>query len=121
MDRHDGRPPLRRRRPRPAAHERDAVLADRHGGSSARIYYERAHADYWTSPPEPSPVPTALADFPHDNFIPLRHIADRTNNITRWTSYDRGGHFPALEVPDLLVADVRAFFRTLRDRTGDAA
>lgn len=90
-------------------------------GSSARIYYERAHADYWTSPPEPSPVPTALADFPHDNFIPLRHIADRTNNITRWTSYDRGGHFPALEVPDLLVADVRAFFRTLRDRTGDAA
>lgn len=63
---------------------------------------------------EPGAVPTALADFPHDNFIPLRHIADRTNNITRWTSYDRGGHFPAMEVPELLVDDVRAFFRTLR-------
>ncbi|MEU0696018.1 epoxide hydrolase family protein [Streptomyces niveus] len=83
-------------------------------GSSARIYYERAHAAYRGSPPEPSTVPTALADFPRDNFIPLRHIADRTNNITRWTSYERGGHFPAMEVPELLVGDVRAFFRTLR-------
>ncbi|MEV0775625.1 epoxide hydrolase family protein [Streptomyces sp. NPDC050433] len=85
-------------------------------GSSARIYYERAHAAYWGSPPDPSPVPTALADFAHDNFIPLRHIADRTNNITRWTSYDRGGHFAAMEVPELLVADVRAFFRALGGR-----
>ncbi|MFE5840589.1 epoxide hydrolase family protein [Streptomyces niveus] len=84
-------------------------------GSSARIYYERAHAAYWGAPPDPSPAPTALADFAHDNFIPLRHIADLTNNITRWTSYDRGGHFAALEVPELLVADVREFFRTLRD------
>ncbi|MEV8400547.1 epoxide hydrolase family protein [Streptomyces niveus] len=84
-------------------------------GSSARIYYERAHAAYWGAPPDPSPVPTALADFAYDNFIPLRHIADLTNNITRWTSYDRGGHFAALEVPELLVADVREFFRTLRE------
>ncbi|MFI9584074.1 epoxide hydrolase family protein [Streptomyces sp. NPDC052236] len=83
-------------------------------GSSARIYYERAHADYWGTPPEPSATPTALADFPHDNFIPLRHIADRTNNIVRWTRYDRGGHFPAMEQPDLLVGDVRAFFRQQR-------
>ena len=64
-------------------------------GSSARIYYERAHAGYWGMPPEPSTVPTALAVFPQDNFIPLRHIADRTNNIVQWTEYDRGGHFAA--------------------------
>lgn len=38
-------------------------------GSSARIYYERAHADYRGTPPEPSTTPTALADFPRDNFI----------------------------------------------------
>jgi pimeloyl-ACP methyl ester carboxylesterase len=82
-------------------------------GSSARIYYERAHADYWGTPPEPSPAPTALADFPHDNFIPLRHIADRTNHIVQWTEYDRGGHFPAMEQPDLLVGDIRTFFRKL--------
>ncbi|WP_326601468.1 epoxide hydrolase [Streptomyces sp. NBC_01799] len=85
-------------------------------GSSARIYYERAHADYWGTPPESSPTPTALADFPRDNFIPLRHIAERTNNIVQWTQYDRGGHFAAMEQPDLLVGDVRTFFRNLRDR-----
>ncbi|MFF3564791.1 epoxide hydrolase family protein [Streptomyces sp. NPDC002574] len=84
-------------------------------GSSARIYYERAHADYWGTPPEPSTAPTALADFPRDNFIPVRHVAERTNTIVRWTSFDRGGHFPAMEQPDLLVADIRAFFRQLRE------
>ncbi|MFD7712985.1 epoxide hydrolase family protein [Streptomyces sp. NPDC059786] len=84
-------------------------------GSSARIYYERAHAGYWGEPPEPSVTPTALAVFPHDNFVPLRHIADRTNTIVRWTEFDRGGHFAAMEEPELLVGDVRAFFRELRE------
>ncbi|MFD7286488.1 epoxide hydrolase family protein [Streptomyces sp. NPDC059863] len=82
-------------------------------GSSARIYYERAHADYWGTPPEPSTAPTALADFARENFIPLRHVADRTNNIVQWTEYDRGGHFAAMEQPDLLMDDVRRFFRTV--------
>lgn len=81
-------------------------------GSSARVYYERAHAPSIGT--DPSPTPTALAVFPHDNFIPLRHIADRANNIVRWTEHDRGGHFPAMEVPDLLVADTHAFFANLR-------
>ncbi|MGH4031589.1 epoxide hydrolase family protein [Actinomycetota bacterium Odt1-20B] len=79
-------------------------------GSSARIYYERAHAGHWGTSPEPSTTPTALADFPRDNFIPLRHIAERTNNIVQWTSYDRGGHFAAMEQPELLVDDIRRFF-----------
>ncbi|MFF3432047.1 epoxide hydrolase family protein [Streptomyces sp. NPDC002602] len=83
-------------------------------GSAARIYYERAHADHHGQPPEVSKTPTALADFPRDNFIPLRHIAERTDHIVRWTSYDKGGHFPAMEVPESLVEDVRAFFRQLR-------
>ncbi|ARX89197.1 epoxide hydrolase [Streptomyces alboflavus] len=60
-------------------------------GSAARIYFERAHADYQGTLPLPSPTPTALAVFPHDNFVPLRHIADRTNNIVRWTNHDRAG------------------------------
>jgi len=34
--------------------------------------------------------------------------------VHRWTEMPEGGHFPALEVPDLLVDDVRAFFRPLR-------
>ncbi|MFE9888861.1 epoxide hydrolase [Streptomyces scopuliridis] len=88
-------------------------------GSSARIYYERAHSDYWGTRPEPSTAPTALADFPRDNFIPLRHIAGRTNTIVQWTEYDRGGHFPAMEQPDLLVDDVRRFFR-MAGRAPDA-
>ncbi|MEV4532960.1 alpha/beta hydrolase [Asanoa sp. NPDC049518] len=83
-------------------------------GSSARIYYERAHAAYWGGPPEPSGAPTALAVFPRDNFIPMRHIAERTNNIVRWTEYERGGHFAALEQPSALVSDIREFFRSLR-------
>jgi len=85
-------------------------------GSSARIYYERAHADYWGTPPEPSTTPTALADFPHDNFIPLRHIAEQTNTIVQWTQYAAGGHFAAMEQPELLVGDIRTFFGKLREQ-----
>jgi pimeloyl-ACP methyl ester carboxylesterase len=110
-----------RERPEEAV-DRDQLLTDvmlywltGTAGSSARIYYERAHADYWGEPPVPSSAPTALAVFPHDNFIPLRHVADRTNSIVRWTEFDRGGHFPAMEEPGLLVSDVRAFFRQLRE------
>jgi pimeloyl-ACP methyl ester carboxylesterase len=55
-----------------------------------------------------------MAVFPHENFIPLRHIADQTNNIVQWTEFERGGHFPAMEEPGLLVADIRAFFRKIR-------
>ncbi|MFJ3639356.1 epoxide hydrolase family protein [Streptomyces sp. NPDC090108] len=84
-------------------------------GSSARIYYERAHAPYWGQPPEPSSAPTALALFPRENFIVLRHLAERSNRIVRWTEFDRGGHFGAMEEPDLLVGDIRAFFRDLRE------
>jgi pimeloyl-ACP methyl ester carboxylesterase len=86
----------------------------RTAGSSARLYYERAHAGYWGSPPEPSAAPTAVAHFPRENFVLLRHLAGQTNNIVQWTEYDRGGHFAAAEQPDLLVHDIRRFFRSLR-------
>ncbi|MFG3045167.1 epoxide hydrolase family protein [Streptomyces sp. NPDC048241] len=82
-------------------------------GSSARIYYERAHADYGGVPVEPSGTPTAFASFPRENFIVLRHLAERTNNIVRWTEFERGGHFAAMEQPESLVGDIRAFFRQL--------
>lgn len=87
-------------------------------GSSARVYYERAHAtgDRIAAPHEPSTAPTAVASFPGDPQIPLRHKAERTENIVRWTELDRGGHFAAMEEPDLLVDDVRAFFRQLREK-----
>ncbi|WP_053849637.1 epoxide hydrolase family protein [Streptomyces sp. NRRL B-24085] len=86
-------------------------------GSAARIYYERAHATDGRAarPTEPSTAPTALAVFPAELQIPLRHKAERTENLVRWTEFERGGHFAAMEEPDLLVGDVRAFFRQLRE------
>jgi pimeloyl-ACP methyl ester carboxylesterase len=82
--------------------------------SAARVYYERAHSPHGDPALEPSTAPTAVAVFPRDNFIPLRHIAERTNAIVRWTEFDRGGHFAAMEEPAALVADIRAFFRQMK-------
>ncbi|MEV0643135.1 epoxide hydrolase [Streptomyces sp. NPDC050619] len=87
-------------------------------GSAARVYYERANVTGGRAarPDEPSTAPTALALFPAELHLALRHHADRTENIVRWTEFDRGGHFAAMEEPDLLVGDVRAFFRELREK-----
>ncbi|WP_428933896.1 epoxide hydrolase family protein [Streptomyces sp. ACT015] len=88
-------------------------------GSAARVYYERAHATGRAArPAEPSTAPTALAVFPREVQTPLRHRAERTENLVRWTEFDRGGHFAAMEEPDLLIGDVRAFFRQLREGPG---
>jgi epoxide hydrolase len=62
-----------------------------------------------SGPPGP---PTGYAVFAADNTI--RSLADPTGQIAHWSEFDRGGHFPAMEVPDLLVGDVRRFFGTLR-------
>jgi pimeloyl-ACP methyl ester carboxylesterase len=43
----------------------------------------------------------------------IRRFADKPSNVVRWSEFDRGGHFAALEAPDLLTADVRGFFGTL--------
>ena len=60
-------------------------------------------------------VPTAIAHFPKEmSAWPPRSYVDRIFNIKRWTNMSRGGHFAALEQPDLLVDDIRAFARTLR-------
>jgi epoxide hydrolase len=80
-------------------------------GSSARIYYEGAHAGGWGAP-ERSTVPTGVAVFAED--ISIRRYAEGEHNIVHWTDFDRGGHFAAMEAPDLLVGDVRTFFRRLR-------
>jgi microsomal epoxide hydrolase len=58
-------------------------------------------------------TPTAFANFPGEALYqaPPRSWADRAYNITRWTEMPRGGHFAAMEEPDLFVADVRAWAR----------
>ncbi len=59
-------------------------------------------------------VPTAFALFPKDLSSPPREWAERFFNVRRWTDMPRGGHFAALEEPDLLAGDLREFFRPLR-------
>jgi pimeloyl-ACP methyl ester carboxylesterase len=104
--------------------DRDQVLTNvmlywltRTAGSSARIYYEAGHSGEWGAPPAPSRVPTAVALFPQEISLPIRRFAERTNNIVRWTEFDRGGHFAAMEEPDLVIDDARAFFRTMSRTT----
>ena len=46
-----------------------------------------------------------------DDFQTIRPLAERDNaNIVHWSEFDRGGHYAALEVPELVVGDLRAFF-----------
>jgi epoxide hydrolase len=79
-------------------------------GSAARIYYEGART--WGQARPKSPVPTAVAVFPND--LTIRPLAERDHNVVRWAEFSRGGHFAAMEAPDLLVSDVRDFFRQFR-------
>jgi epoxide hydrolase len=79
-------------------------------GSSARLYYENMHGAAWGK--QPSPTPVGVAVFVED--VAIRRYAEQGNNIVHWSEFDRGGHFAAMEAPDLLVGDVRAFFRELR-------
>jgi pimeloyl-ACP methyl ester carboxylesterase len=78
--------------------------------SSARLYYENLHAGSWGQ--QPSTTPTGAAVFAEDYAI--RRYSQRANNIVHWSEFDRGGHFAAMEAPDLLVGDIREFFRRLR-------
>ncbi|GAA3515883.1 microsomal epoxide hydrolase [Streptosporangium album] len=82
-------------------------------GSSARHYWEAFHP---SQPPrtEPLATPTAVAVFAADLARPVRRLAERDNNIVHWSEFDRGGHFAAMEEPDLFTDDVRAFFHQFR-------
>jgi pimeloyl-ACP methyl ester carboxylesterase len=61
-----------------------------------------------------SKTPAGFALFPKDIATPPREWANRFYNVQRWTELPRGGHFAALEEPELLAAEIREFFRPLR-------
>jgi pimeloyl-ACP methyl ester carboxylesterase len=62
-------------------------------------------------------VPTGYAEFPREILTPPRSLAELTyGNITRWTPMPSAGHFAALEAPQQLAAEIRAFFRPLRSQ-----
>jgi pimeloyl-ACP methyl ester carboxylesterase len=77
-------------------------------GSSAQLYYEANHDQAIWAPKEKGTVPTGVAVSRHD--ITIRRLAERDHNIVHWTDLDRGGHFLALEEPNLLVNEIRTFF-----------
>jgi microsomal epoxide hydrolase len=76
-------------------------------------YYDRLHRG-WPLPEGRIEVPTGYAAFPREILRPPRAWAERAFDLRRFTVMPRGGHFAALETPDLLAEDVRAFFRPLR-------
>jgi microsomal epoxide hydrolase len=60
-------------------------------------------------------VPTGYCEFPREILRPPRSLAAKTyTDIRRWAAMSRGGHFAAMEQPEALAAEVRAFFRSLR-------
>jgi pimeloyl-ACP methyl ester carboxylesterase len=80
----------------------------------ARSYFDNAAA---AADDEAAPVnaaPTGVAVFA-DDFQTIRVFAERDNsNIVHWSRFEKGGHFAALEVPEIVVDDIRAFFAALR-------
>jgi microsomal epoxide hydrolase len=83
-------------------------------GSSFWPYYARMHSP-WPLRDGGISVPTGYAEFPHEILKPPRSMAERVyTDLRRWTTMPRGGHFAALEQPEALADEIRAFFRPLR-------
>lgn len=85
-------------------------------GGSLRFYADSFQRP-WTPSHDRRPVlesPTGIAVFPYELTHVPRALAQREANLVRWTRMSRGGHFAAAEEPQLVVADIRAFFRPLR-------
>jgi pimeloyl-ACP methyl ester carboxylesterase len=99
--------------------DRDRILADvsvywftQTAGSSAHTYFERFNDAGMWGPVERGTVPTAVAVFPPD--FSVRPLAERVHNVVRWSEFAHGGHFAALETPEVLVTELREFFGSLR-------
>ena len=78
--------------------------------SSARLYWEHMHS---TESPAPVTLPTGVARFPKEVLRFPRGWVERRYNVVHWTDMPRGGHFAAMEQPELFVGDLRTFFRTV--------
>lgn len=85
--------------------------------SSMRIYREGAADPLVLGPDQPLRVPVGVADFPFeiDTTQPRERVA-AVADLRRWTRFDRGGHFAALEQPLMLAEDVATFVAELVDR-----
>lgn len=81
--------------------------------SSIRFYYENAHDPNAWAPKENSKVPTGVAVF-LEGDVAIRRFAEQGNTISRWTEYEKGSHYAALELPEVFTNDVREFFAGLK-------
>ena len=79
--------------------------------SSMRLYWEFQRSK--ERKPEYVAVPTGVARYPKEILRFPRPWVERSYNVTQWADLPRGGHFAAMEQPDLFADDVRTFFRTL--------
>jgi microsomal epoxide hydrolase len=77
-------------------------------------YYTTRHGDWSVAHSPRIDVPTAYLAFPREIVRPPRSMAELSLNIQRWTTMASGGHFAALEQPEALALDIRAFFRSFR-------
>ena len=79
-------------------------------GSSMRLYYETLHPDHAAAQPV-SAVPLGHSAFPGEIYrLPRSWAEARFPTLSWWRTVERGGHFAALEVPDLFVRELRDFF-----------
>jgi microsomal epoxide hydrolase len=84
-------------------------------GSSFYPYYFRRHRPWMIPDGASVTAPTAYAEFPREILRPPRSLAEiMFTNIRRWTVMKKGGHFAAMEQPEALAGDVRAFYRPVR-------
>jgi microsomal epoxide hydrolase len=81
-------------------------------GSSARLYCETMRSKRFGPTGQRVEVPVGVAVFPKEIYQPPRRWAEHSYNITHWQRYNSGGHFAAMEEPEVLVNDIRTFFRT---------
>jgi pimeloyl-ACP methyl ester carboxylesterase len=81
--------------------------------SAIRIYWEGRQRPLKFAAGERVDVPVAVAHFQREIPIPPRTYVERGYNVVRWTEFDRGGHFAALEEPVALAEDIRAFALTV--------
>ena len=81
--------------------------------SSTRLYWEMRRAGRAALPQRRVQVPTAVANYPAEITRMPRRWVEARYHVTRWVDQPRGGHFAAMEVPDLFVPDVADFFADL--------
>jgi len=81
--------------------------------SSVRLYNENGKVPLRFTKNDFVRVPVGIARFPLEEPFPPRRYIERGFNIRRWTNMPAGGHFAAMEQPELLAEDIIAFFRSL--------